>query len=139
MVASPQAAQRETRLIGLSANRMKMESSDSLVKTDHLGRRFDKFLGLSKQFFAKGHRSIIRVQDVPMLELRSFTTYEQFENWIFQERDVREIPNATHEKCLMMAPWDEFFTNTQRIKIAGWLTTLVKFDRIKLIRPKVSK
>ena len=138
VVASPQASQRETRLIGLSANRMKVESSESLFHTDDLGRRFEKFLKLSKQFFAKGHRSIQQAQNVPMLELRSFTTYEQFENWIFQERDVHEIPNATHEKCLMMAPWDDFFNNTQRLKIAGWMATLVKFDRIKLIRTKVS-
>ena len=137
VIASPQAAQRETRLIGLSANRMKVESSDSLSKSDDLGRRFDLFLSTAKNFFAKGHRMIQQVQDVPMLELRTFSTYEQFENWIFQERDLREVPNATHEKCLMMAPWDEFFNNTQRIKIAGWLTTLVKFDRIKLIKPKV--
>lgn len=138
LAPSPQAAQREARLIGHSANRMKVKSSESLSNTDELGRRFEKFLSTSKHFFSKGHRSIERVQDVPMLELRSFTTYEQFEDWIFQERDVREFPNATHEKCLMMAPWDEFFNNTQRLKIAGWLSTLVRFDRIKLIRPKVS-
>ena len=135
--ASPQAAQRETRLIGLSANRMKIESSDSLSNSDELGRKFDKFLSTARQFFAKGHRSISQVQNIPMLELRSFTTYEQFENWLFQERDIAEFPNATHEKCLMMAPWDEFFNNTQRIKVAGWMSTLVKFDRIKIIRPKV--
>ena len=139
VVSSPQAAQREIRMIGLSANRMKVESSDSLSNADDLGRRFDLFLSASKNFFAKGHRMIQQVQNVPMMELREFTTYEQFEDWIFQERDVREFPNATHEKCLMMAPWDQFFNNTQRIKIAGWLTTLVKFDRIKLIRPKVCK
>lgn len=136
-VDSPQALQKETRMMGLSANRMKIASSDSLEKSDDLGRRFEKFLQASRQFFSKGHRYIQQVQNVPMLDLRSFTTYEQFENWIFQVKDVQEIPNATHEKCLMMAPWDEFFNNTQRIKIAGWLTTLIKFDRIKLIRPKV--
>ena len=135
---SPQASQRETRLIGLSANKMKIESSDSLFKTDNLGRRFDLFLSTAKTFFAKGHRSVVQVQDVPMLELRAFTTYEQFEDWLFQEKDLRQIPNATHEKCLMMAPWDDFFSNTQRLKVAGWLTTLLKFDRIKLIRHKVS-
>ena len=137
VVASPQASQRETRLIGLSANRMKIDSSDSLTESDVLGRKFDKFLATAKQFLAKGHRSIAQVQQVPMLELRTFTTYEQFEDWLFQEKDMLEFPNATHEKCLMMAPWDEFFNNTQRIKIAGWMTTLVKFDRIKIIRHKV--
>ena len=137
VIASPQAAQRETRMIGLSANRMKIESSDSLAKADDLGRRFDMFLTTAKKFFNKGHRMIQQVENVPMLELRAFTTYEQFENWIFQERDIRDVPNATHEKCLMMAPWDAYFNNTQRLKIAGWLSTLVRFDRIKLIRPKV--
>ena len=137
VVSSPQASQRETRLIGLSANRMKVESSDSLSNSDDLGRRFDKFLTTAKNFFNKGHRMITQVHEVPMLDLRTFTTYEQFENWIFQEKDLREFPNATHEKCLMMAPWDEYFNNTQRIKIAGWMSTLIRFDRIKLIRPKV--
>ena len=52
--SSPQALQREARMIGLSANRMKEESSDSLSNTDELGRRFDLFLSTAKQFFHKG-------------------------------------------------------------------------------------
>ena len=119
---------------------MKVESADSLSSSDSLGRKFEKFLSLAKQFFAKGHRSISRIQNVPLLDLRSIITYEQFEDWIFKPKDPMELlqPNMVHEKCLMMPPWDERFSNTERLKIAGWMTTLIRFDRVKLIRGKVS-
>ena len=137
VAASIQAQQYETRQVGFSASQMKEESSDSLVFADEIGRKFDKFLNLSKTFFSKGYRAIPFHQQVPMLELHTFTTYEQFEEWIFQVKDQNEFPNATHEKCLMMEPWKDQFSVTQRLKINGWLGTLMKMDRIKLIKRKV--
>ena len=137
VATSIQAQQYETRQVGFSASQMKEESSDSLMFSDEIGRKFDKFLNLSKNFFAKGYKAIPFHQQVPMLELHTFTTYEQFEDWIFQVKDQNEVPNATHEKCLMMAPWKDHFSTTQRLKINGWLGTLFKMDRIKLIKRKV--
>ena len=137
VATSIQAQQYETRQVGYSASQMKEESSDSLVFSDETGRKFDKFLNLSKNFFAKGYKTIPFHQQVPMLELHTFTTYEQFEDWIFQVKDQNEVPNATHEKCLMMTPWKDHFSTTQRLKINGWLGTLFKMDRIKLIKRKV--
>ena len=137
VVQSRQAKNSETRQVGFSAGQMKEESADSLVFTDSMGRKFDKFVALSRNFFSKGHKTIPFHHMVPMGELHSFNTYEQFEDWIFQVKDQNEFPNATHEKCLMLAPWKDQFSTTQRLKITGWLGTLVKMDRIKLIKRKV--
>ena len=137
VVESQQAQQKELRQIGFSAGIVKVESSDSMMNADAFGRKFDKFLSVAKTFFAKGHKYIQNHQEVPMLELHNITSYEQFEDWIFQVKDENSVPNATHEKCLQMAPWNEHFSTTQRLKIDGWLGNLLKFDRIKMIKKKV--
>ena len=72
-----------------------------------------------------------------MPELHTMTTYEQFEDWMFQVKDQNEVPNAAHEKCLLLPPWEDQFAMTQRLKIGSWLGTLIKYDRIKLIKQKV--
>ena len=134
---STQAQQTEARQVAFTAGQMREQSSDSLMSSDVLGRRFEKFLSLTKAFFIKGHKTVTFHAQVPMLDLHSLTTYEEFEDWIFQVKDQNEFPNATHEKCLLMEPWTEQFSNTQRLKIGDWLGTLLKFDRIKLIKRKV--
>ena len=92
----------------------------------------------SLNFFLKGHKSIQAHHQVPMMDLHELNTYEQFEDWIFQVKDGNEVPNATHEKCLLWAPWNEQFSTSQRLKITSWLGTMLKFDRIKMIKRKVS-
>ena len=134
---SPQANQREIRQIGYSASQMKVDSSDSLVNADEFGRKFEKFLSVVKKFDSKGHRELDFHHEVPMLDLLAFTTYEQFEDWLFQVKDQNENPNVVHEKLLMLVPWKDHFLDTHKLKIAGWLGTLLKFDRIKLIKSKV--
>ena len=137
VIESQQAQQKELRQIGFSAGQMKVESFDSMTNAEEFGRKFEKFLNVAKLFFAKGHKSIQNHHEIPMLELHNITSYEQFEDWIFQVKDENSVPNATHEKCLQLAPWNEHFSTTQRLKIDGWLGTLLKFDRIKMIKKKV--
>ena len=135
---SVQAQQFEIRQIGFVAGQMKEESSDSLVFSDEIGRKFEKFVNITKNFFAKGHKSIQAHQQIPMMDLHELNTYEQFEDWIFQVKDENDVPNATHEKCLLWAPWNERFSTSQRLKITSWFGTMLKFDRIKMIKRKVS-
>lgn len=137
VISSKQASQKESRQVGFLASQMKIESAEALMNADEFGRKFEKFLALAKLFFAKGHKSIKHPEQVPMRELHSLYTYEQFENWIFQVKDNNSVPNATHVKCLTTTPWNEQFSVTQRLKVEGWLTTLFKFDRFKLISRKV--
>ena len=138
VTASMQAQQFEARQIGFLAGQMKDESSESLINSDATGRKFDKFLTLAKTVLTKGQNFIPFHQQVPMLELHTLTTYEQFEDWIFKVRDQNEVPNATHEKCLLLPPWNDNFAMTQRLKIGSWFGTLIKYDRIKMIKHKVS-
>ena len=137
VVRSRQAEQQESRQLGVTANQMKILSSDSLENTDTFGRKFDTFLMVAKKFLDKGHKSIVSHAEIPMINLQMFHSYEQFEDWIFQPKDRISVPNATHEKCLFMEPWNSQFTETQKLKVAGWINTLIKFDRIKLISNKV--
>ena len=138
VVRSRQAEQQESRQLGVTANQMKVLSSDSLENTDVFGRKFDTFLMVAKRFLDKGHKSISSHGEIPMINLQMFNSYEQFEDWIFQPKDRISVPNATHEKCLYMEPWNTQFTETQKLKVAGWIHTLIKFDRIKLIANKVN-
>ena len=137
VVRSRQAEQQESRQLGVTATQMKVLSSDSLENTDVFGRKFDTFLMVAKKFLDKGHKTIISHADIPMVNLQMFHSYEQFEDWIFQPKDSITVPNATHEKCLFMEPWNSQFTETQKLKVSGWINTLIKFDRIKLIAHKV--
>ena len=84
-----------------------------------------------------GFNALKSPRSIAMLELQTLNSYEKFEDWIFQINPVGQHPNEIHELSLYQEPWKTRFTETQKIKIAGWIQTLFKYERIKMIRSKV--
>ena len=84
-----------------------------------------------------GFEAIKAPRSISYLELQTLNSYEKFEDWIFQINPVGQSPNAVHELSLYQEPWNTRFTETQKIKISGWIQTLFKYERIKVIRYKV--
>ena len=135
---STQAQQATQRQLAAKASEIKTLTSDEFGEHIGFGPTFPKFLELSKRFVEKGRKLVKNFEHLPLHQIQMMTSYEQFENWIFQPKGQIQTPNQLHEKCLFEEPWNNRFTVTQKIKVAGWFSTLLKFDRFKLIAPKVN-
>ena len=134
---SVQAQESTQRQLAAKASEIKTLTSDEFGEHIGYGPIFTKFLALNRRFAEKGHKLVKNVERLPLHQIQLMTSYEQFEDWIFQPKGSIQSPNMVHEKLLFVDPWDQQFTVTQKIKVAGWLSTLFKFDRIKLIASKV--
>ena len=134
---SEQASEVLQRQIVATADQVRLQSAENMIGTDSFSPRFDKFLALTKRFIEKGHTALCTENTQNLAQLKDFNSYEQFEDWIFQPKLSQTTPNAVHEKVLFQQPWNDLFTTTEKIKISGWITTLLKFERIAAIRHKV--
>ena len=133
---SSQAKESTQRQLATTVSDIK--NRHQLSTQDTYSVRFQKFLEFSKRFFESGHKRVQNVEQLSLVPLQTFHSYEQFENWVFQTKDQVNTPNIIHEKILYQEPWNTQFTETQKIKIAGWISNLFRFERMRLISGKVS-